>query len=323
MSAFAGEDFINEVWNNFLLLAPMVLLFVLGCTLRFIGFLRQEDEACMIKLLYWLISPALLFRGALAARSGVSRFPSIFAALFVCAVIASLTAYALGSRCKGGDARRVAVSAAAATKPNSIYMGMPIVLLILGDESIFYVSIYAAIGMPLHNILSPVFGELAAARGSSLLGTLKKSLLGTLKNPLVMASLLGLCFALAGCDTLPGAIDKTLQLLGSCATGLSLLALGASSAPGKVIASFTAAWRDVLVRLILHPALLLLWFRFFPAERTLEQVMVLMAAMPTAITMFILAGGMQLDSDYAAQIIIASTALSILTIPVWSVILSV
>lgn len=135
--------------------------------------------------------------------------------------------------------------------------------------------------------------------------------------------MLGLCFALAGYDMLPGTIDKTLQLLGSCATGLSLLTLGASSAPGKVIASFAAAWRDVLVRLILHPALLLLWFRLFPAEKTLEQVMVLMAAMPTAITMFILAGGMQLDSDYAAQIIIASTALSILTIPVWSVILGV
>lgn len=323
MSAFTGENFINGVWNNFLLLAPMALLFVLGCILRFIGFFRQEDEACMIKLLYWLISPALLFRGALAARGGVSRFPSIFAALFVCAVIASLTAYILGNRRKGGYASRVAVSAAAATKPNSIYMGMPIVLMILGEESIFYVSIYAAIGMPLHNILSPVFGELAAARGSSLLCTLKKSLLGTLKNPLVLASLLGLCFALAGRDTLPGAVDKTLQLLGSCATGLSLLALGASSAPGKVIASFTAAWRDVLVRLILHPALLLLWFRLFPAEKTLQQVMVLMAAMPTAVTMFILAGGMQLDSDYAAQIIIASTALSILTIPVWSVILSV
>lgn len=322
MSAIFGESFIAGAWNNFLLLLPMIILFAIGNVLRSVGFFKREDIACMTKLLYWLVSPALLFRGAFNAGSNLSGLSSMFAAMLVCAVLASLTGFILGCTKKGErDPLSLAVSAAAATKPNSIYLGMPTVLLILGDQSMMYISLYAAIGMPLHNILSPVFGEVVSSRSASVSDLMRKSLNGVVKNPLVLASAFGLFFAFAGFRTIPAPVDKMLQLVGSCATGLSLLALGASIKPGEIFLSFGAAWRDVLVRLVIHPALLLLWFSVFPLEKGLVRVIVLMTAMPTAITMFILAEGMKLNSDYAAKLIVATTMFSVVTVPVWSAVL--
>lgn len=324
MSTFLNGNLLSGVWGNFLLLLPMVIIFTVGNVLRYAGFFQPRDTSSMTKLLYWVVSPALLFRAAFGAGDGLTALPSLFFALLTCGVLAALIALALAYAGGGRrDRLRNAVSAAAATKPNAIYLGLPTVLMILGERSLFYVSLFAAIAMPLHNILSPVFAAAVSTRGTSFFQLAKKTALEVAKNPLVSSSLLGLFFALAGVKAIPSAVDETMKIVGSCATGLSLLALGASMEPKKIFSSLACCWRDVLVRLAIHPALLLLWFYIFPAEKALVQVIVLIAAMPTAATMFVLAEGMALDSDYAAQLTVATTMLSILSIPVWAIILNV
>lgn len=323
MSAILGENFINGAYNNFLLLLPMIIIFITGNVLRSVRFLKPEDIASMTKILYWVVSPALLFRAAFSIGDEIHGLATLFLALLTCGTLAALIALALNCMKSGGRSRlRLAVSAAAATKPNAIYMGLPTALLIFGDESLVYASAFAAIAMPLHNILSPVFGELVAARGKSTADLIKKSTLAVMQNPLVSSSLLGLLFAFIGVREIPTSLDKAMQILGACAVGLSLLVLGASVETSEIFSSLATCWRDVLVRLVIHPSLLLFWFYYFPAGKELVRVFVMMVAMPTAATMFILAKGMSLDSDYAAQLTVSTTILSILTIPVWSVILS-
>ena len=324
MLASWGENFVTDIWRNFLLLLPMVFLFIAGNVLRVSGFFKAQEMTAISKLLFWVILPALLFRSSFGAGSQLLQIPPVLLGFLACAFAASLIAFILAYFRRGEkNMLRVAVSTAAATRPNSILLGAPMALLILGEESLLYVSLFAASAMPLHNIVSPVFAEIVSAHGESPVSLARKSLLGAAKNPVVCSSLAGLFLAMTGVGAIPAPIDKALHFLGVCATGISLLALGASLEPGKIFTSIAVGWRDVAVRLIIHPALVWLWFLAFPAEKALVQTIVLMTAMPTAVTLFVLSEGMRLDSEYAAQVTVATTMLSVLTIPIWAIILAV
>lgn len=318
-------DLAAGIWSNFLLLLPMAFIFAVGNILRARNFLKESDVASMSKILYWIVCPALLFRSSVMAGAHLSRSSASLAAAFLlCALLASLCAVLLARlRKQDLDLETLAVSAAAAQKPNAVFLGLPVVMLIFGEENMIYASIYVAIAMPIHNVLAPVMGELTAARGGSPGELARRSLAGLLKNPIVLSSLCGLLAYFLGLRELPQAVDRSLHLIGVCSTGLSLLALGASIEAKKIFGSISACWNDILIRLFLHPLLLLLWFRFFPAEPMMVRVAVVMTAMPTAITMYILADGMDIDAEYAAGLVVATTMLSLLTISLWSVLLGV
>lgn len=322
MPQIMGKYLMNGVWDNFLLLLPMVFLFITGNVLRAAGFFKAQDSAVLSKLLFWVITPALLFRSCFGAGPQLLRIPLILTAFLVCACAASLAAF-VWARClkRGRQPMRLAVSVAAATRPNSILLGAPMVLLIFGEEGMPYVSLFAASAMPLHNIIAPLFAEIVSARGTRAADLARRSLLGTVKNPVVISSLAGIFLAVIGVKAIPQSVDRALHFLGVSATGISLLALGASPEPKKIFESLAICWRDVAVRLIIHPLLVWLWFLVFPAERGMVQVLVLMTAMPTAVTLYVLSDGMGLDSEYAAQLTVASTMLSVLTIPVWAMLL--
>ncbi len=64
-------------------------------------------------------------------------------------------------------------------------------------------------------------------------------------------------------------------------------------------------------------------FCLWPTEQILTQAVVLVSAMPPAVNNFIIADGMGLDAEYAADVIAAGTILSVLTLPLWVRILGI
>jgi predicted permease len=112
-----------------------------------------------------------------------------------------------------------------------------------------------------------------------------------------------------------------IHTLGLCAIPLGLLMTGVSIQPHlddpKQLVNLRVTLMAWLVRLVVLPWLFLLVALWLPCSVELKRVLVVQAAMPSAVIPIIIArvyGGQPL---IAVQIILGTTALALFTIPFW------
>ena len=137
-----------------------------------------------------------------------------------------------------------------------------------------------------------------------------------LQNPLIIATLGGVLFSLLG---LP--LAEPLQLLisrmGAASLACGLLAVGAAlqlkdvGRNAHVIAYFTA------VKLIAMPIAAILLARALGVTDIYFDMVVLLAALPTATSAYVMAVRMGGDGNFVAQGITISTLGGMLAIPLW------
>jgi predicted permease len=97
--------------------------------------------------------------------------------------------------------------------------------------------------------------------------------------------------------------------------GMILADINAKSMLDKKVLYFT------LIRLILIPVLVYIPCELFHVDSLITGVCVLLAAMPAGATTSILASKYNADAEFATNLVIVSTLASLITTPIWSVIL--
>lgn len=294
---------------------PLLLTVFLGWALRRKGFLKEGTASQLMWLLYWVSLPALLFRKTVSVGGDVLLNGNLFIAIHLSYLFMPPLAWLL-ARAAGEDRRRAAVSTLVSIRSNNVYMGLPVIALALGPKGVEALSLYLAMGLFSYNLLSLAWAQVALSGGLS-----RRHLLDTARsvafNPLFLACLAGVGVCLLGFGELPRWLDAFLEILGDLATALALLALGASIRLGNPLETLRSAWRDTAFRLLVHPAVMAGLFFLFPVEPVVAAAVILATAMPSAVNNFILAKGMEMDSDYAGEVVAASTVLSLVTIPLW------
>lgn len=314
----------SQLLRGFILISPLAILLTAGNILSVRGFITKSDIAAISKFLFWIISPALLFRNAFHIEGGLRGHLPFVGAIVAAALATALLAYITERFIfKERDARKMALTAAASVRPNTIYVGLPIVESVFGPPLVVLLSLYAAVAIPLYNLLSPLSSEIILAGRDSLKVFLKNTCLRIIKNPMVVAPLCGMLLVFAGLESLPDSLDKALHMVSSAATGMSLLVLGASIDVKNARGALLSCWREIAARLFVHPAMLYFCLTAAGVELSLKNVSVLVTATPTAATLFVLARGIGLDGDHAAELTVITMLLSAVTIPVWIAFLGV
>ena len=308
---------------GFFLVLPLVIIIITGNQLRARGFYSANDISALMKTLYWVILPPLLFRTTYIAGTEVLRQPNLLIASTLCYIITIIAAYA-GSRAFAhkGDVRRTAVSVFSSFRSNNIYLGFPVIQLAMGEAGLHEASIYVAVTTVSFQLLSIAAGEAVlygrpSARG--ILDMLRKLVL----NPLIISCVLGVIAAASGFP-IHFVFDEAMKLLSVAATALALLALVGClylSRMGKIVKILSRTWFDTLIKLAVNPAIMYAVLLLFPIPKDLFNVTVMLSAMPNAVNCFILARGMGMDSEYAADLVAATTLLGIISIPAWAYIL--
>lgn len=137
-----------------------------------------------------------------------------------------------------------------------------------------------------------------------------------LKNPLLVATLSGVLFNLAGLH-LPELASAFLSRLGNASIALGLIMVGAGlRMTGLHESKGIAAW-FLTVKLLVVPAItygLGIWAGLSPEQLTL---VVMFAALPTASSCYVLAVRMGGNGPFTAFLISASTLLSMASLPLW------
>ncbi len=274
-------------------------------------------------VLYFAL-PCMLFRfGASTPIAQILDAGAFFMYLFCALVmVAFVVAVTLNKRIGWNDA---AFGALVGAFPNTGFMGVPLLVALLGTAAAGPAIVTIVIDMVITTSLCIALSRLDGAGQNGVGNAAKNALWGMTKNPMPWAILLGTLFS-AFQGTLPGPIDKTVALLADAASPVALFTIGAVLARSQKIAHNAQhgplSWKDyvpvALIKLFLHPLLVLVVGLAaisvgVPIDVFTLKVMVLVAALPSASNVSMLAERFGADNGRIARIILVSTAAAFLT----------
>ena len=268
--------------------------------------------------------PCMLFRFGASTPIAQLLDASVFLTYLLCALlmVALAVAISLNARVRWKDA---ALGALVAAFPNTGFMGVPLLVALLGSAAAGPAIVTILVDMVITTSLCLALAELDAADEHGAAVALRKALLGILKNPMPWAILLGAAFSWQNLE-LVGPVAKTVGLLGDAASPVALFTIGAVLARSQMLAHQRPhgplPLRDygpvALLKLVLHP--LLVWSVASLAQHLgaplapfALMVMVLVAALPSASNVSLLAERLGADNGRIARIILVTTAAAFLS----------
>lgn len=259
------------------------------------------------------------------------------------AVVAGVVTFTRNARIGWNDA---AFGALVAAFPNTGFMGVPLLVAILGAQAAGPMIITIAFDLVVTSSLCIALSRLDGAGGAGRHGATqaaRKALRGIVVNPMPWSILLGVLLSAARWP-LPGPIERTIAMLADAASPVALFTIGAVLARSALLArehgasaavaeamgtkvrspATKAPWSDVLpvvaVKLLAHP--LLVWglglgaiALGLPLSHEALVVIVLVAALPSASNVSMLAERFGADNGRIARIILWTTAIAFFSFP--------
>lgn len=203
------------------------------------------------------------------------------------------------------------------------FIGIPLATAVLGTESLIFVSIYNL----LYNFIIYTFGISLLERAASELSNQKVEQTQGMRwkrlvNVGTVSAVMTIIIYLSGFRA-PAVLSSTLNYIGQSTTLLSMLVLGVSVAQMTMrdIFSHPKLYGFILMRQILLPMGCVLLFRPFLSNPLILNTMALMLAVPAGNLPLMLSKQLRIDTDTISQGIILTTMLSLVTIPVVSLLL--
>lgn len=325
------------MWQVAGLVLPLFGLIVLGWVAGRLKPLPLDGLAWLNFFILYLALPALFFR--LLARTPVEEFSNaafllsttlatfiVFAACFVIALIV-----------RRGDIRVATIQGFAGAYGNIGYMGPPLAIAAFGPEAGVPVALVFCLDNAMHFTLAPLLmavgsrrrkagGEGGArkvgeeepdepdAAEASLMTVLGGIARRILTHPFIIATIAGMLAAASEWQP-SDALDALLLALANAAAPCALFAMGVTAAlrPLRRV-PLELAWL-IPIKLVVHPLVVYLLVSRLPGiEPVWLHAAVLLAALPSATNVFVLAQQYGVWQERASSAVVLSTLFSIVTV---------
>ena len=246
----------------------------------------------------------------------------------LCALIIVALALML-ARSRGLGWNDAAFGALVAAFPNTGFMGVPLLVAFMGPQAAGPAIVTLVVDLVLVTSLCIALSRLDGADRHGAGRAALQALRGVAANPLPWAVLLGALASALGWQPVAPLL-KTIGLLADAASPVALFTMGAvlarshltSSARSANVAGAGLAWREevgvVLLKLLVHPLLVasagaLLMAAGWGLSAQAVTVATLVAALPSASNVALLAERFGANTGRIARIILWSTALAFLS----------
>ena len=294
-------------------LLPIFLLIALGLGLRWRGIVPEEMWRGIEILGYWVFFPALLAETLI--RADLTSLPLTGITATMTASFAILAAALLALRSKimarlGIDGAAYSSVFQSATRWNG-FIALPILAKLQGDIGVAMVAVVMAVLIPLANFVNVVV--VAQNAGARQL-TAGETLFVVLRNPFIWATALGLLINLAGVPVYEP-LMTFMHILGGAAIGTGLLMVGAGLRPQEARRPSPAVWLGTGLKLGGTPVLVAILGIVFGLPPAALLACLVCAAVPTAMSAYVLAKQMGGDAALIATTVTVQTVVSFLSIP--------
>lgn len=290
---------------------PMCLVMALGYGTRRLGWLRREEISTINKIAFRIFLPCLLYYNIYCSDLSGSFDPLLMA--YAVGGVLLTFGLALGYTLlteKLPERRGVLIQGM--FRSNYVIMGIPVATALLGADQLGTVSILIAVIVPLFNMLAVVVLEVFRGQKPKPL-----HILGQIaKNPLVIGSVLGILTLAAGIR-LPHILERTIQNVSAIASPLQLFLLGAFFQFSGLKTYRRELVTVSIAKLIVSPGLFLGLGALLGFRGVAFVSLIGIFASPTAVNSFTMAQQMGGDAELAGDIVVTTSAASILTLFLW------
>jgi predicted permease len=293
---------------------PIFAVMAAGYAAGRTGLLGPASTEALNRFVVYVSLPALIFR-ALAGVDVAQVFNWRFLAAYGGAVVVTqLLAMGVGALFFRHRLAGASLHGISAAFGNVGYMGIPLCIFAFGPDGL------------LPAMLAVIFGSLVQVTGAVVLieatlhatRGLKQALTGTARsivlNPFIMAPLAGLLIAVSGVE-LWSPLDAFLKLVGDAALPCALFAIGLFLVGRSVTRGGDEVLAMSVVKLFIQPALaLVLAFTLMTPDDVWAKSAVVLAALPTAATAFVVAQQYDMFLQRASATVLVTTVVSAVTV---------
>lgn len=281
------------------------------------GMLPQAAIPGLNSFVLFFALPCMLYRFGASTPIAQLLDASVIGVYLLCALIMVSFTIMVTRRGRIGwnDA---SFGALVAAFPNTGFMGVPLLVALLGAKAAGPAIVSIAVDMIITSSLCIAMSRLDGADQHGASRAFKLALKGVIVNPLPWAIGLGALSSFMDFK-LPVPVASTVGLLADAASPVALFTIGAVLARSQMTATRPTPLGDyvpvVLIKLVMHPLLLgLVGLAAIqlgvPLDRFSLTVLVLVAALPSASNVSLLAERFGADNGRIARIILLSTVLA-------------
>lgn len=215
----------------------------------------------------------------------------------------------------GGSFERQAIIGFGSAFGNSVLLGIPLVLTAFGEQASLPLFLLLAFHSTVLFTAITVIIEAGRGGGEALRAVPLRALKGLLSNPILWGMAGGIGFSLLGLR-LPDAIERWAVLLAGAAVPCALFSVGASLRAYRIVGALRPALVMVALKLIGHPlAVWLLVILVFDVPPLWAKVVILLAALPVGVNVYVFATRYDAGQAESAAAIVISNILSVVTLP--------
>lgn len=291
----------------------MFALILVGLFVKKTKLVSQEGQKNITDLVIYIVLPCNIFNAFLVKNSQtlLTQFFQVLAMSIGIQIFSSLAGKLFYAKKEPSHQMSLRYGMICS---NAGFLGNPIAEGMFGETGLAMANVFL---IPMR-IMMWSSGLAIYTRSTDWKGTMKK----VITHPCILACLLGI---LAMClrISMPALPGSVIQTIGRCNTALSMMVIGMILAEADIRLLFD---REVLVysalRLVLMPALVYLVCRLLTMPSLVTGICVILTGMPAGATTSILASKYHADEIFATKLVVASTLLSMVTIPLWGVVLA-
>jgi predicted permease len=289
--------------------------------LIFLGFFVARLVRLPIDALGWMnifiiyvALPALFFQ--LLSRTPIEKLTEwsfIFGSVFSTYLMFSLM-FVLSALATGGEIAQSTIRGLAAAYGNIGYMGPGIALIAFGDEAAVPVALIFCFENIMHFAIAPMMMALAGGERRSPLALAGDVARKIVLHPFIIATAIGVAAA-AFAFRPPQPVEQLLEMLARAAAPCALFAMGVTLALRPLRRVPRELGAIAAIKLILHP---IVCYLVLSAMGDFDPVWVytavLLAALPTATNVFVIAQQYQTWVERASASVLITTVLSVGTV---------
>lgn len=310
---YTKMGFFSTLWFQFLATLPLFVLILLGFLTVKIGRWQKTITDSLTRFTFYIAIPIMLFQ----IMSHFSEHSQINYTLLLVFFGGTFIVFAFGCliaskvfKLNGSESTLFAMGG---IYTNTVFVGIPIIKMLLGDNAIPIVAIIVVFNALILWTLASISIEFVQI-GKLSFNSITKAFKNISKNPIIIGIFVGMVVNFIGIP-LPKFINQSTKMVSDMTAPLSLIVLGMGLAEYKIRDKLLITASICIIKLTILPIVTYILGILLGLPLLELQVIVLLSSMSIAINCYMMARQFEVLQGPIASSLLISTALSSITTP--------